>query len=59
MKTCETCGQNSSWITADDRLYCWDCVMGFGISARHIEDDRTPSAKEINDWFERQKVSND
>jgi len=29
--------------------------MGFGISATHLEDKRTPTAEEVTAWFNSQK----
>ena len=56
MKICEICSENAVWVTSDGRSYCWDCVMGFGISATHLEDNRTPTHFEIQQWFEKQEA---
>jgi hypothetical protein len=51
---CDVCSSPAKWITSNKITYCFECVMGFGISAVTIKRGIPVTRKQINNWFTKQ-----
>lgn len=50
---CYVCQSAAKWINKNDMTYCFECVMGFGISAVTISTGRPVTKYQIDKWLKK------